>query len=151
MADFSEYENKILVKSGSYEASYQMSEDGRHLEAGCCEFCGHPIGIGYEIKEVKTGKIMVVGCDCYGNLLRLDATKKRILKHNESLIKNKVKYANVLKFLETYQIPSEMIEVSRLREVIESIKYKILNTTRVNSYWFEEFERITKIDLKKVN
>ena len=135
------YNELILKEEGEYKATYTGGFGGFYPEHPFCDFCGHKTASGYEVTDIKTAKILIVGCDCFGNLLKLPKEKMKIIKHKEALRRNLTKYSQVVEFLKTY---NGNYSQNRIKD---EIIRKATTTTTVNFYWIEEFKRLTQIDL----
>jgi hypothetical protein len=193
------YEEKIIKQTEDFEMDYSGAFAGQVPQAGRCQFCGHGIGMGYQVKGKTSGKILIVGCDCVVNLTKLDATKAKIFLHEDAIRRNILKHQKVIDFLKAkydckphwevefldrksqdetttmkleenkavfrcngkfgcyswhrdrlndFLIPTirNVPEYSIVRELLR----KIMSTTTVNKYWFEQYEKITSIKLKGV-
>ena len=93
------YEKKIVKEQDSFVRDYNGQFGDMEFGAGTCEFCGHKIGIGYRLKKSSDNSIIIVGCECVVNLVRLTEKQKRILKREHKINVQRYKYSKVIAFL----------------------------------------------------
>lgn len=140
----SNYEDKVLAEHRDFEADYNGMYGNTEFGAGACQFCNHPINMGYRLKDKATGELLIVGCDCFGTLLRLDKNQIKILKHQDAINRNRKKYAKIYSFLEEKH-------KGNYNRIAFEIMRKISKTSVVNKWWFEEYKRLYDIDLLEIN
>lgn len=122
------YQELVLKEKGHWKidihSKYFGWEPGSICGLGRCEFCGHFSKNGYAIIS-DDGRTMKVGTDCVFTLCNLNKKQQNILKYSQARYRQRVKYADVLKYLRTKY--SEYI-----KKVILCLKMKgtLLSTKR---------------------
>ncbi len=143
------YGELVLREKGKWEMV-----TGELADCGRCSFCGHISLNGYWIMNKEDKRTMMVGTSCVFVLCNLNKSQQKAIKYKEALKRNKEKYAKVAEYLkQTHNIRYPMVfrsNINNADEIATEIVYKIEQTTIVNPFWFEQYQKLTGKNLKEL-